>query len=193
MKSVDLDTSEVISIAHDVIYNDNDNESISVENGRTENSNKRKHSSGASGASGASGTSSPKLASEVIKVPGRNENLKLKVAALFTEGLKIARIGTFNVERKINKSGRDGVVVVSCKSRDDRESILSAKNKLKVSRQYSNIYIHPDMTLQQRIESENMRVLAKTLKSVNPDLRVRGSRLVDESARSDSQSNARFK
>lgn len=122
---------------------------------------------------------------------GRNENLKLKVAALFTEGLKLARIGTFNVERKINKSGRDGVVVVSCKSRDDRESILSAKNKLKVSRQYSNIYIHPDMTLQQRIESENMRVLAKTLKSVNPDLRVRGSRLVDESARSDSQSNAR--
>ncbi|CAG2243151.1 unnamed protein product [Mytilus edulis] len=121
---------------------------------------------------------------------GRNENTKFKVAALFTEGLKIARIGTFNVERKINKSGRDGVVVVSCKSRDDRESILSAKNKLKVSRQYSNIYIHPDMTLQQRIESENMIVLAKTLKSVNPDLRVRGSRLVDESACSDSQSIA---
>ncbi|CAG2185412.1 unnamed protein product [Mytilus edulis] len=64
MKSVDLDTSEVISIAHDVIYNDND-ESISVENGRAENSNsnKRKHSSG------ASGTPPPKIASEVIKVP----------------------------------------------------------------------------------------------------------------------------
>lgn len=60
MKSVDLDTSEVISIALDVIYNDND-ESISVENGRTENSNKRKHSSG------ASGTASPKIASEFKK------------------------------------------------------------------------------------------------------------------------------
>ncbi|VDI44423.1 Hypothetical predicted protein [Mytilus galloprovincialis] len=62
MKSVDLDTSEVISIALDVIYNDND-ESISVENGRTENSNKRKHSSG------ASSTASPKIASEFKKVP----------------------------------------------------------------------------------------------------------------------------
>ncbi|CAC5407446.1 unnamed protein product [Mytilus coruscus] len=62
MKSVDLDTSEVISIAHDVIYNDND-ETISVENSRTENSNKRKHYSDASGAA------SPKIASEVVKVP----------------------------------------------------------------------------------------------------------------------------
>ncbi|CAC5407445.1 unnamed protein product [Mytilus coruscus] len=47
------------------------------------------------------------------------------------------------------------------------------------------------MTLQQRIESENMTVLAKTLKSVNPDLRVRRSRLVDESVRPDSQRNVR--
>ncbi|CAG2188102.1 unnamed protein product [Mytilus edulis] len=38
------------------------------------------------------------------------------------------------------------------------------------------------MTLQQRSESENMRVLAKILKFVNPDIRVRGSRLVGESA-----------
>lgn len=39
------------------------------------------------------------------------------------------------------------------------------------------------MSLQHRIEYDNMRILVKTLHSVNPDLSVRGSRIVDFSAR----------
>ena len=90
----------------------------------------------------------------------------------------MSKMGPFTVERKVSKSHSAGVVVVSCKSKADRDAILSAKKKLKSSRQYSDVFIHPDLTLQQRIESENMRILVSTLKSVNPDIRVRGSRIV---------------
>ena len=44
-------------------------------------------------------------------------------------------------------------------------------------------FINPDMSLQQRMESENMRILVKALHSVNPDLSVRGGIIVDFSAR----------
>jgi len=114
---------------------------------------------------------------------GRNENLKLKVAALFTEGLTLSRIGPFTVERKETKSRRPGVVIVTCKTKANRDEILSAKKKLQFSRQYSDVFINPDMSLQQRIESENIRILVKALHSVNPDLSVRGSRIIDFSAR----------
>ncbi|CAC5384929.1 unnamed protein product [Mytilus coruscus] len=93
----------------------------------------------------------------------KSENLKLKVAALFTEGLKLSHIGTFEVERKYSRSSKPGVVVVSCKTKTDRFEILSAKKKLKSSRHYSNVYIQPDQTLQQRIEAENFRTLVHTL------------------------------
>ncbi|CAC5385362.1 unnamed protein product [Mytilus coruscus] len=118
----------------------------------------------------------------------KSENLKLKVAALFTEGLKLSHIGTFGVERKYSRSSKPGVVVVSCKTKTDRVEILSAKKKLKSSRHYSNVYIQPDQTLQQRIEAENFRTLVHTLQTVTPNLSVRGSRVVVNGSSSDNRS-----
>jgi len=83
----------------------------------------------------------------------------------------------FSVERKETKSRRPGVVIVTCKTKANRDEILSAKKKLQFSRQYS------DVPLQQIIESENMCILVKALGYVNADLSVRGSRIVDLSAR----------
>ena len=104
------------------------------------------------------------------------------MAVLFTEGLKLSRIGPFSVERKETKSRRSGVVVKTGKTKANRDEILFAKKKLQFSRQYSDGFTNPDMSLQQGIESENMRILVKSLHSVNPDLSVRG-RIVDFSAR----------
>jgi len=56
----------------------------------------------------------------------------------------------FSVERKETKSQRPGVVIATCKTKANRDEILSAKKKLQFSRQYS------DVSLQQRIESENV-------------------------------------
>ena len=106
------------------------------------------------------------------------------MAVLFTEGLKLSRIGPFSVERKETKFRRSGVVVVTCKTKANRDEIVFAKMKLQFSRQYSDVFINPDMSLHQ-----NMRILVKSLHSVNPDLSVRG-RIVDFSARPRSSEGA---
>lgn len=79
---------------------------------------------------------------------GRNENLKLKMTALFTEGLKLSRIGPFTIERKETKSRRLGVVIVTCKTKANRDEILYAIKKLSFSRECSDVFINPDMSLQ---------------------------------------------
>ena len=83
----------------------------------------------------------------------------------------------FSVERKETKSRRPEVVIVTCKTKANRDEILSVIKKLQLSRKYS------DVILQQRIESENMCIFVKELGYVNPDVSVRGSRIVDFSAR----------
>jgi len=83
----------------------------------------------------------------------------------------------FSVERMETKSRRPSVVIVACKTKANRDGILSAKKKLQLSRQYS------DVSMQQRIEPESMCILVKVLSYVNPELSVGGSRIVDFSAR----------
>jgi len=98
-----------------------------------------------------SSPTSPDISKNIIVrnlFEGRNENLKLKVAALFTEGLTLSRIGPFTVERKETKYRRPGVLIVTCKTKSNRD-----EKKLQFNRQYSDVFINPDMSLQQRIES----------------------------------------
>jgi hypothetical protein len=76
----------------------------------------------------------------------------------------------FSVERKETKSRRPGVVIVTCKTKANRDEILSAKKKMQLSRQWI------DVSLQQRIESENMCIFVKALGYVNPDLSVGGGK-----------------
>jgi hypothetical protein len=83
----------------------------------------------------------------------------------------------FSVARQEAKSRRPGVVIVTCKTKANRDEILSTKKKFQFSRQYR------DVSLQQRIEPENMCIIVKVLGYVNPDLSVRGSRIADFSGR----------
>ena len=84
------------------------------------------------------------------------------------------------------------VAIATCKTKDNRDEILSAKKKLELSRQYIDVFINPDMSLQQRIESENMRILVKALHSVNTDISARGSRIVDLSVRTRSYEGSKI-
>jgi hypothetical protein len=69
----------------------------------------------------------------------------------------------FSVARQEAKSRRPGVVIVTCKTKANRDEILSTKKKFQFSRQYR------DVSLQQRIEPENMCIIVKVLGYVNPD------------------------
>ena len=85
--------------------------------------------------------------------------------------------GSFSVERKETKSRRPDVFIATCKTKANRDEILSAKNMLQLSRQYI------DVPLQHGIEFENICILVKALGYVNPDSSDRERRSVDFSAR----------
>ncbi|CAC5415627.1 unnamed protein product [Mytilus coruscus] len=57
-----------------------------------------------------------------------NENLNLKISALMREGLKIQIISFSSVERKRSRNeNKSGVVIITCKSKDDLNQIMSSK------------------------------------------------------------------
>ncbi|CAG2217084.1 unnamed protein product [Mytilus edulis] len=107
-----------------------------------------------------------------------NENIVSKVSALFREGLKV-QITPINCERKQSRSTHtSGVVIVSCKSKAVVNDVMSAKYKLKSSRQYSDVFIHRDQTVQQRIERKNFQTIVDVLKSVDPHINMKGAEVI---------------
>ncbi|CAG2230485.1 unnamed protein product [Mytilus edulis] len=107
-----------------------------------------------------------------------NENIESKVSALFREGLKV-QITPINCERKQSRSTHTkGVFIVSCKSKAVVNDVMSAKYKLKSSRQYSDVFIHRDQTVQQRIERKNFQTIVDVLKSVDPHINMKGAEVI---------------
>ena len=108
-----------------------------------------------------------------------NENLNTKVSALMREGLKLNNVSFGRVEHKTSRSDhKSGVVVVTCKSKKDVSDIMSTKQKLKSSRQYNNVFIHRDQTVEQRIERKNFQTIVDVLKSVDPNINMRGAEII---------------
>ncbi|KAH3784176.1 hypothetical protein DPMN_162128 [Dreissena polymorpha] len=63
-----------------------------------------------------------------------NENVKDRVNSLLNDVLKV-NISIESAERKETKSGAEnGVIIAVCKSRDDKDSIMKSKSKLRLSR-----------------------------------------------------------
>ncbi|CAG2246642.1 unnamed protein product [Mytilus edulis] len=108
-----------------------------------------------------------------------NENLNSKISALMREGLKIQTISFSNVERKRSRNEhKSGVVIITCKSKDDLNQIMSSKCNLKFSRQYSDVYIHKDQSVQQRIERKNFQTIVDVLKSFDSEIDMRGAEII---------------
>ena len=102
-----------------------------------------------------------------------------KVSALLREDHKLNKVSLTKVERKSSKrDDKSGVVIVTCKSKNDVNSVMSSKRNLKSSRQYSNVYIHRDQTLQQRIEKKNFQTIVGVLKSVDPNIDMKGAEII---------------
>jgi hypothetical protein len=110
-----------------------------------------------------------------------HENVNSKVNGLIRDGLKLRDISIESAERKESRGTRfPGVIIAKCKSAEHKQAILSNKKKLRESRNFQNVYITSDKSLQQRIFESNMRVLAETVG--DGQLRVTGSRLQRASA-----------
>ena len=109
----------------------------------------------------------------------KNENLKKKVTSLMRDGLKL-NIVPVSVERKETyHDNQHGLIIVNCKNSSDKQTILKAKKKLKVSKQFPNVYIENDKSKERREYEANMKTIAKLLNH-DRNVKLRGSRLVME-------------
>ncbi|KAH3880585.1 hypothetical protein DPMN_004502 [Dreissena polymorpha] len=88
---------------------------------------------------------------------------KDKVNSLLKDVLKV-NISIESAERKEKKSDTEnGVIIAVCKSRDDKDTLMKSKSKLRLSNAYSSVYIENDMTRKERNSISNLRTLAHVI------------------------------
>ena len=105
----------------------------------------------------------------------RNENTTDKVNTLVKDGLKIHNILVTNAVRKESKSAENGVIVASCKDKEDKEAVMKAKAGLKDHRRYNKVFSEHDKSVGERKTASNLRTIAKILG--RDKVTVRGSRI----------------
>jgi hypothetical protein len=129
----------------------------------------------------------------VRNLPERlGENIVSSVNALIAEGIQIRGVKISHAERKpsvVHNGTYPGVVIVKCKSGDDKKKIMTAKRKLKDSTRYRDIYIVHDQTHAERTHRQNMKTIIDTIG--RGDLTLIGDRVV--SSRNDSSGDRRSK
>lgn len=107
------------------------------------------------------------------------ENVDSRVNTLIKDGLSIRNVTVQLAERKKSEnSSKPGIVVASFKDREDKELVMSAKSKLKHSRQFSHVFINNDQTREQRLMSTNFRQIVNVLNEQGNDIHIRGNRIV---------------
>lgn len=72
-----------------------------------------------------------------------NENIVKKVGGLIRDGLGL-NFQFENVERKKGRPNIPGIIIVSCKSHEDKDNVISNKAKLKTIQIFSQVYTEHD-------------------------------------------------
>ena len=105
------------------------------------------------------------------------ENVVEKVNNLITEGLKIRSISVADAVRKpSHNENLDGIIVATCRNKEDKNTIMKAKSSLKNSRRYQQVFIEHDRSKEERKTLSNLRTIANLIG--NEKVTVRGSRLI---------------
>ena len=102
----------------------------------------------------------------VIKsLPEReHENVAEVVNNLVKEGAKLENVTIAEAERKpAYRDGHPGIIVAKCRSKQDRDSIMSSKAKLRSSTQFKQVFIEPYKSQQQRRADANMRAIVNAV------------------------------
>lgn len=76
-----------------------------------------------------------------------NENVEQIVSDLISDGLKL-QIGFRKAVRKTRQDNKPGVIIVTCNSAEDRETILNSKTELKNCLKYQTVYVNPDRSVE---------------------------------------------
>ena len=108
------------------------------------------------------------------------ENVKNRVNGMIKDGLRISDVSVVSAERKQSRNRKPGVIVATCRAERDVEKVLKNKRDLKNSRQYEQVYVEPDVPLQQRIQNSNLRNIVSVIGE--DKLEMRGTRVFPRSA-----------
>lgn len=108
----------------------------------------------------------------------RSENVMNKVHKLLRDGLRL-NLSVAAAERKHAFKGGNGLVIVTLKSKDEKQRLMDCKSKLQTSKIYNRVFIDHDKSKQKRDNEANLRAIVKAVG--NNQLQVRGSRILASS------------
>ena len=108
------------------------------------------------------------------------ENVKNRVNGMIKDGMRISDVSVVSAERKQSRNRKPGVIVATCQSERDVGKVLKSKRDLKNNRQYEQVYVEPDVPLQQRIQNSNLRNIVSVIGE--DKLEMRGTRVFPISA-----------
>ena len=112
----------------------------------------------------------------VRNLPEReNENTACEVIKILRDGLKFRDIAVESAVRKQNRQDdrKPGIIMVTCKSKEDKQTIMKSKRHLKDTRRYEKVFIENDLPKSQRVLNSNLRTIVRTIGS--DKLKVKGS------------------
>ena len=95
-----------------------------------------------------------------------------KVKTVFKEGVKQDVDFETVIRKKARQQVIDGVIIVTFKSKKDKERIMSIKSKLASSEQYKKVKIFHDL----RVMKANMKTLVDTI--AKDSLVMKGNRIM---------------
>ncbi|CAH1780518.1 unnamed protein product [Owenia fusiformis] len=107
----------------------------------------------------------------------QTEHLPNKINAILREDLKLRDI-TIESAKRLGRNNDSKVVIVTCRTIDDRSIILENKNKLSQSRRNKDVKIFPAKTKSELAHESNLRKLVNTC--ARDDLIVINGRIVDK-------------
>lgn len=106
-----------------------------------------------------------------------NENLLSKVTNLLCDGMGVESVTVEQAERKTSRrQGVSGLVIVKCRSAEDKTTIFKNKRKLNSSTNYKTVTVDHDKPYTQRIQESNLRTIAAAIGK--DKVFVRGNRVV---------------
>ena len=87
-----------------------------------------------------------------------------RVKSLPRDRLKLHNVNVMSAERKQARGKqKHGIVVVQLESTEQKRDVMKVKGKLKMMTQYKDLFIEDDLSPEQSVGQQNMRLLVKEL------------------------------
>jgi hypothetical protein len=109
-----------------------------------------------------------------------------RVRSIIKDGMKLSSVKVTKAERKVSRNDRPGVIIATLETREHKQQVMRAKNRLRASREYSDVYIENDLSPSEQNTQSSLRTILHQI-GQSDNYRVYGNRIVQNSERSSRQ------